>query len=220
MDQDSDVLKMACECYGFGRWAAPYWFIGPEQGQSPDEHNDLKPRAKAWLCLGGGELNDCRKFHELIGEKRLHRETPQLQRTWRPLMLLLMAFLGEPTKNDGLRDYQRDKWGALDGDTCVVELSGMAAHSFKIDRDRNCFLEKRVKIIRERILQHKPKFVVMYGMREKLSWERIADRPFPRENILELGPTILALTPHPTSHGSTNEYWKGLGNRLRLMSSK
>lgn len=73
----------------YGRWGAPYWFIGPEQGQAPEENDDHKPRVKAWLELGGGELTDCREFHVLIGEKRWHRERPKLQSTWRSLLLLL-----------------------------------------------------------------------------------------------------------------------------------
>jgi hypothetical protein len=30
---DKAEEEMARECYGYGRWGAPYWFIGPEQGQ-------------------------------------------------------------------------------------------------------------------------------------------------------------------------------------------
>lgn len=215
MDQEKNVREMGRLSFGFGRWSAPYWFIGPEQAQSPDEHDDLALRAEAWRQLGGGELSDCRAFHANIGENRLHREKPQLQRTWRPLMLLLMTFLGEHTDNDSLRHYQRDKWGTLDGDTCVIELSGMPARSFKVDRDRHRFREDRIKTIRERILQYKPRFVIMYGMSERPDWERIAGQPFPREGVLKIETTVLVLTPHPVSHGSTNQYWMELGRRLR-----
>jgi hypothetical protein len=46
--QSSDTAwreEMARECYGYGRWAAPYWFIGPEQGQG---HDDLRKRYHVW----------------------------------------------------------------------------------------------------------------------------------------------------------------------------
>jgi hypothetical protein len=66
---DQEVREMARRCYGYGRWDAPYWFIGPEPGQARDENNDLMPRAKSWLDLGGGELIDCHAFHSLICEK-------------------------------------------------------------------------------------------------------------------------------------------------------
>jgi hypothetical protein len=67
---DHNIYDMAHQSFGYGRWAAPYWFIGPEQGRTPSENNDLKPRVEAWRYLGGGELIDCHAFHDRIGEKR------------------------------------------------------------------------------------------------------------------------------------------------------
>jgi hypothetical protein len=212
--------EMARRCYGYGHWDAPYWFIGPEPGQARDENDDLRPRVEAWLHFGGGELTDCREFHNRIGEKRWHRERPQLQATWRPLMLLLMAFLERPTSNENLRNYQRDKWGMLSGDTCVIELSGLAAHSFKVPRDRERFRLERINLIRERMRDHHPELVVMYGTSQRESWELIAGRAFPPDNILSLKSTILAFTPHPTSHGLTNAYWGELGERLRQVGRR
>lgn len=125
---------MARENYGYGRWEAPYWFIGPEQGTGRHEKNDpehLEKRVKAWLDLGSHQLNDCREFHRRIEETKLHFKKPvNLQSTWKPLMLLMMTFLKRPVDNNSLRNYQRDRWGALDekgGETCVIELSGLAA---------------------------------------------------------------------------------------------
>ena len=103
---DDGIREMALRCYGYGRWSAPYWFIGPEQGQAPEENDDLKPRVKAWQHLEATELTDCCEFHALIGEKRWHRERPKLQSTWRPLLLLLMTYLGKRTDRDALRNYQ------------------------------------------------------------------------------------------------------------------
>jgi hypothetical protein len=136
-------------------------------------------------------------------------------------MLLLMTFLGEPPepKPNDLRNYQRDKWGALNGETCVIELSGLAANSFKVDRDRKCFREERIEVIHERMVEHKPKFVVMYGKSDKPHWEAITGCCFPSENILKLGPTIAAFATHPTSRGSTNGYWIELGLRLQRSCS-
>lgn len=212
---DRDLSEMARQCFGYGRWEAPYWFIGPEQGQAPAENDDLLPRLRAWHGLGRGELNDCRSFHALIGEKRWHRELPRLQPTWRPLLLLLMTFLGRPTDNESLRRYQRDSWGTLTGEACVIELSGLAAHSLKVNRERECFREERITVIRARIHQHKPALVVMYGLSQSKDWNAIAGQTFPPDNILKVGPTILAVTPHPTSHGIPNTYWTQLGMKLR-----
>ena len=136
---DADVREMAMRSFGYGRWDAPYWFIGPEQAQGRFEENDLKQRVKAWSLFGKYELDDCRAFHAQIRESRWHRSKPALQPTWRPLLILLMAFLGKPVDNETLRAYQRDRWGSRSGETCVIELSGLAAASLAVERDRESF---------------------------------------------------------------------------------
>ncbi len=95
-------LEMANGCFGFGRWDAPYWFIGPEQGKGKDEPEDNTKRARAWHQLGRSELCDCLEFHAKIFDMSWHCSRPSLQRTWRPLMLLLMTFLNEPTNIESL----------------------------------------------------------------------------------------------------------------------
>jgi hypothetical protein len=132
------------------------------------------------------------------------------------LLQLLMTYLGKSsTDRDTLRNYQRDKWGRLDGETCVIELSGLAARNFTIPRDRESFREERVVFIRERMHQHSPELVVMYGMSEVEHWTKIAGKSFPKENIVRLASTTLVCTPHPTSYGMKNEYWTNLGIALR-----
>jgi hypothetical protein len=212
---DKDTLAMARGNYGYGRWEAPYWFIGPEQGMGAHENNDIKRRVKAWLTLGSRELNDCREFHYRIGETRWHCKKPkvELQRTWRPLMLLMMTFLPDrQADNESLRNYQRDRWGALDervGETCVIELSGLAAPSLKESKETGFFLHERIEHIRGKIRDHRPKLVVMYGRQQKESWNAIgraiAGRQFPQDdsspgilpktNVLFQPPTILICTP-------------------------
>ena len=215
MDDDG-IRAMACRFYGYGRWDAPHWFIGPEPGQGRDENNDLRRRAEAWLQLGGRELCDCREFHERICLKKWHGEKPQLQPTWRPLILLLMAFLEKDTDPESLRAYQRDRWGMVSGgETCVIELSGLPANSFKVPRDRKSFREKRIEVIRQRMQTYRPALVVMYGASEKEYWEELVERSFPLNNVLRVGPTIVAFAPHPTSRGQGNAHWKKLGETLR-----
>lgn len=216
---DPEINEMAGGSYGYGRWEAPYWFIGPEQGQAREENDDLAPRAEAWRRLGGGELIDCRTFHDQIGEKRWHRERPQLQPTWRPLILLLMTYLGRHTDNESLRTYQRNEWATVNGETCAIELSGLAANSFQVARDREQFHKKRIAVIRQRMREYGPRLVIMYGLSEINHWNEIAESSIPPDGIQKLGKTILAVARHPTSHGSTNAYWKGFGERLRRCAS-
>src|ERR1700741_2319450 len=58
-------LEMARRSYGYGRWDAPYWFIGPEQGKGRAEPSGNSQRVNAWRKLGENELCDCLDFHEI-----------------------------------------------------------------------------------------------------------------------------------------------------------
>ena len=56
---DADILDMARHWYGYGRWEAKYWFIGPEPGQPEGDNvegDNVRARCKAWIELGRGEL--------------------------------------------------------------------------------------------------------------------------------------------------------------------
>ncbi len=158
---DDATREMARRSYGYGRWDAPYWVIGPEPGMGKHENDDLGLRVEAWHHLGSPELCDACAFHAYINEPQWNREKPKLQSTWRPLILLLMTYLEGKTGNESLREYQRDRWGRVSGgETCVIELSGLAAHSFKVSRDRKLFRHERINVIRQRMLTYKPALVV------------------------------------------------------------
>ena len=137
-------------------------------------------------------------------------------------MLLFMSFLGRPADDESLLKYQRDEWGRLSGETCVIELAGLAAKSYKVPRDRTSFRKERINFIREKILLHKPKLVVMYGVTESRHWEAITAQRFPPENNLTIGRTIFAQTLAPTAHGerAPDYYWKEWGERLRRLSTE
>ncbi len=142
-------------------------------------------------------------------------------------MLLLMTFLARCADSEKLREYQRTEWGKSNGETCVIELSGLAANNLTVTRDRESFREERIKIIAERIRVHRPELVVMYGTGQRQSWERIVSfvraectknvKDPSSDDIFQIGPTTLALTPHPTSHGVGNSYWTNLGEELRAL---
>ena len=223
-----DVRSMARTCYGYGCWDAPYWFLGPEQGMARGENNDLTRRTEAWRHFGSRELDDCREFHFRIGEKRWQGENAELQKTWRKLLLTLMAFRGWATDEVTRLDYQRNKWGRQPGETCVIELSGLAAHNLKVERDRDSFREERIRHIRDRMRAHEPRFVVMYGKDRRYlrAWNQIAEgadsvvqKDFSFADFRRSGSTVLALTPAPTSWGPTNENWIELGERLRRLGT-
>ncbi len=221
MDGGALGLEMARRSYGYGSWDAPYWFVGPEQGKGPKESADNSARVNAWVELGRTELCDCFEFHRLIGEQNWHKSKPRLQTTWRPLILLLLAYRDLDTSPDSLRTYQRDRWGRIgDGETCLIELSGLAAQNLMIPIDRQRFRLERLQEIRERIGAYEPSFVVMYGdsKERREQWEAIAGGPFPSSNILKRGKSLILLAPHPASFQLTDVDWKAMGVSLRKAS--
>jgi len=215
---DDRTREMALRCYGYGRWEAPYWFIGPEQGQG---NETLECRVEAWTALGAKDLCDCREFSERICDDRWHRPNPKPQNTWMPLICLLMGFLGRSTNKESLIAYQRDRWGMLDnGETCVIELLGLPAKSLKTPRDRKTFRAERIDVIRDKIRVHRPKLVVMYGKSHKNSWDQIAlPRAFSEDNVIVCDEgTILFYARHPTNGGPARHWWEDRGKMLRETS--
>ena len=219
MEEMTVEHEMGLRSYGFGRWDAPLWFIGPEQGKGKDEPEDNDRRVEAWKRLGKTELCDCLEFHAQISDLSWHVEGANLQSTWRPLILLLKTFLDQPAGIDNIRTYQRDRWGRVNsGETCVIELSGSAARSSRTPGDRTRFLQKRIEHIRQRMLSFKPVFVVMYGAKEQRYWEEIASCPLIRDGVVKVGSTMIAFTPHPQDRGRRNDDWTKLGKTLRRQS--
>ena len=174
MELTYDELDMAQNFYGYGCWMAPYWFIGPEQAmgrdkeKKPDEQEKAR-RVKTWrdlscLDLDNYGLVDCLRFHCDIKAPQWHRERPKpaLQPTWGKLLLTLLAFREEQTGLEDRRRYQRDKWGRIDGKTCVIELSGLPFPSLKDDGPRYNYREEGIRFIQSKM--HKAMFVIMYGV--------------------------------------------------------
>lgn len=214
----NDEVEMARKFFGYGRWEAPYWFIGPEEGKGPKETADNTERVNTWVKLGRPDLCDCKEFHAEIGEENWHRELPPppLQSTWRPLMLLLKTILNKPADPADLRKYQSERWGRVhEGETCVIELSGQAARGLSTPMDREKFREERVETICKKIREHEPKVVVMYGQSKKKHWERIAGCELELDRPHRVASTLFVFTTHPNTRGRGNSDWGDLGRQIR-----
>ena len=219
--------ELASRCYGYGRWDAPYWFIGPEQGQARWENDDLSARFEAFRKLSKDGLSDCRSFHNEIHETRWHRENPPaaLQPTWKFLILALKAFLQESIEEEGRRRYQRHCWGSSEGETCVIELSGLPATNFNVPRRREVLRQERLEFIHSKMTSFHPRFVIIYGRAQvpywKGFWQQNAVVVANSGEIARLPYTTVAFAPHPTApwrasqYRSANQYWFSLGQKLR-----
>jgi hypothetical protein len=115
-----------------------------------------------------------------------------------------------------------------DGDTCVIELSGLPAKGLRagvmlrgehFTRDQvSEILEERIASIRQRIKENNPQLVLMYGLDGRGYFSDLTERPseFPLAigEIVELESTIMALTYHPVFPGPSNENWTAFGKKL------
>jgi hypothetical protein len=228
METTDPKALAAAHWFGYGRWNAPYWFIGKEPGGSDDPE-----QYASWARLGGTNLIDCRAHDLDCPSKRepgmWHGgEAPPLQRTWRPLITMLLAYEGASDyDSEAVRRYQDERWGRTDGDTAVLELSAIAAQSVsQAEGMRLLHLEDRIATFRRHLAEHPPEFVVFYGlgvdpvheMRYLEHFSAIAQDDLAVDVPVRIGKTVFVAEKHPTAHGTTTEHWIELGHRLRAMT--
>ena len=128
----------------------------------------------------------------------------------------MKTFLREPADLDDIRTYQRVRWGRMaEGETCVIELSGLAAKGADVPIKRRQSRNERVELIFQKIWEHKPKLVVMYGHSEKTEWERIAGVKLELDRPQRVGSTLFVFTTHPNTRGCRNSDWERLGKKLQ-----
>jgi hypothetical protein len=215
-----DVKQRAAKTwFGYGRWEAPFWFLGMEPGGT-DDHASYE----AWEHLGGGELIDCRAHHinpDFPGWARWHSgERPPTQPTWRRLIQLLLAYKGLPTDLDSVRLYQRDQWGSKDGETALLEVSALHSPSLAISVDRESNRAHRIAILHARISEYAPAFVVCYGLGYREIYSQVVGAPFDSDGIARSGKTVCALVEHPTARpGKPASWWENVGRQLRLATA-
>ena len=219
----------AASWFGYGRWDAPYWFVGKEPGGTDDPG-----QYASWDRLGRGELLDCRE-HDLDCPSARKPgmwhagDRPPLQGTWRLLIAAVLAYEGLPTYDEeAVRRYQDLDWGRSAGKTAVLELSAVAARSVaQPEAMRLMHLDDRIQTFRARIAQHPPQFVVFYGAGtdpvHKVPylnhWSEIAQCELVIDEPTIVGTTLFVAEKHPLAHGTTTEHWLALGRRMRAMRS-
>jgi hypothetical protein len=227
--------EMAKHCFGYGRWDAPFWFIGPEQGMS-DDPEEMAFRCKAWWNGGRLELDDCIDFHRRLENlrppkrnkkgKRIddwHGETPNPQTTWSRLIQFLIGFGAQGVTSH--IEYQKHHWGTRAGQTCVAELSGLPAHNFAEKRERSSFLPARLARLSE-ALNGKQEFVLLYGKAPacKTAWSHLTRGAVTvghcsrGEEVYRRGDTLLVQARlHPAGNGQSYEIWNRFGKEVKTL---
>lgn len=209
----ADQREMAQHWYGYGRWEAPYWFVGLEPGG-----DELDACVRLWHRLNKTELLDIVAHHE---EHVLDwfSEYAGTQPTWAKLIWLLLAYKGlEPTR-DATRDYQKKHLGRANDETALLEISCLPAKHNGVPVPREIFRAERIATLHERMLHYAPRFVVFYSpdMRYRNAWEKIAGCELTHDEPVMVGPTACVVTYHPNGERS-KAYWSVMGQKLRSLT--
>jgi hypothetical protein len=218
--------------YGYGRWDAPFWFIGMEEGGG-NSSDEIARRLSVWEELKGPELADLHEFHDRLGVTRHSGPTARLQRTWAALTRIALAAEGRPSRLDDVRRYQGTKLGSGTGQTAIIELLPLPSPSTKHwlyaestlpelasrDEYRRALAPHRIAHLRDKLLRHRPQLVVFYGIQYRSYWDSIAQTEVKKlDSLADARPTahpLFVLAPHPASRGVTGEDYEKIGRLVR-----
>lgn len=205
--------------YGYGDYAAPYWFVGMEEGGDSERMAEVLP---IWHDAGRPELFSMAGW------------LPKIQRTWGGLIRVLFAAQGITPDRAAILDYQQNRLAHDGNETCLLELmplpSPSTGHWFYKDlstrpalQSRQQYLTdvapRRVEGLRVRIAAHRPPLVVFYSKTYWWYWHQVAGVPFAPDPatgvaLADNGATLFVIMPHPTSHGITSAYLAEVGRMI------
>ena len=200
--------------YGYGRWSAPYWFVGMEPGGEED------PRVySSWHEIGEPELLDLKQHSEACHDMKWVGEHPPLQSTWKQLIRIVLGYEGKPADNDDVRAYQRDRLGRTDGQTLLAEISSVNAKSLGVTvPEREAHRAERIATIRRHLEVHQPEFAVFYGLSYRDDYAAIAGGSFDESGYQWNGSTLCSLVRHPAARPTMPAAsWIEKGRDIRKM---
>jgi hypothetical protein len=215
--------------YGYGNYNGQFWFIGMEEGGG-NSFSEVNRRLNAWSSRGKHAVEDVAQYHAEIGLTQWFNEQPKLQPTWNKLIRILLSSNGQVPTTMQVREYQKLLLGRSNSETCLLELLPLPSPSIGLwlyaQHSQLAYLNNRkiyqqyclplrIKHLRERITQSKPKVVVFYGLSYYKYWQIIAgidlqmgtDKFYSGYN----GTTFFVMTKHPAAQGVTNEYFYQVG---------
>ena len=116
--------------------------------------------------------------------------------------------------------YQRNQWGAKDGETALPEVSAIRARNYLMDVDRISQRDHRIAVIRDRLATSQPEIAVFYGKTCRDIYAQIAQVPFDNNGYAWCGSTLCALVPHPAARSlpsamNSDNWWVGKGIEMR-----
>lgn len=231
---DALLEKFMGSFYGYGNYSAGIWFIGMEEGGG-GKFGEVRRRLETWQSRGEHELEDVRTYHEALGLDQFFKDPVKLQFTWARLIRLYLSANGLETDQAAVRDFQKEKLGRHGGDTCLVELMPLPSpgtNRWKYKEwsrlpylsDREAYMQAilpiRLSHLKSRIAEHRPRWVVLYGKKYKVYWEKIAGKqmaPVPSYGLesCQDKTTGYLLIQHPAAWGSKNAEFIAAGKFIR-----
>lgn len=220
--------------YGYGNLNAPFWFIGMEEGGGSSVR-EINTRIETWRNRGSKEVEDLFEYHCAIGITQFFGRKAKLQTTWNKIIRVVLSAQEQNVDTDKVRDYQNRLLARKNGETCILELLPLPSPNSTSWLYKDCsqldFLRSReeyrrqvtrfrIPAIRNKVLEHKPKAVVFYGISYKDHWTEIASIDAFSEikndiSYRKQGSTIFICSQHPASKGITSEYFHRIGNLIK-----
>jgi hypothetical protein len=240
---DETLLQTFIETfYGYGNYAGDYWFVGMEEGCDTCDFAEISKRLSVWQGRGSHELEDVKGYHLDLGITWPFEAKPALQSTWKGLIRILLLAEGQQPTVEQMRLYQRDVWGRVDGESCLLELlplpSRSTGHWIYADHSDLSFLSTRVAYmeacagqraahIHRRIVEHRPKAVIFYSMNSwyRKWWQAIAGVEFveaaeERLYWARVDGTTFVIMNHPTAFGVSNRYLQAVATKMSSNSTE
>jgi hypothetical protein len=161
--------------YGYGHYAAGYWFVGMEEGGG-GSLEEIACRLAAWDKRGRKELEDVVDYSREVGITCYFDERGVLQPTWNKIIRMLLSIEGHKPSANQVREYQRNRLARSNGASCLVELLPLPspgtnrwlyyAENSKLPflKDRKTYIAhvrpQRIMHLRRRIEEYRPRVVV------------------------------------------------------------
>lgn len=215
--------------FGYGSFAADYWFIGMEEGLG-EEINEVYKRLDIWDELGKPELTDMADFYKRLGKGEFFNHPVKVQKTWSRLSRLALAFRGKDVNENSVKNHQGFQLGRKGKDTCLLELMPLPSPNTaewhynmwsdipylknRESYDEAC-LPFRTANLHRLINEHHPKVVIFYGKTRVKEWRHVAgsDIGFKQQDEFEVSisnTTLFLIIQHP-AWGVSNMYLDTIG---------
>lgn len=223
--------------FGYGNYTGRYWFVGMEEGGG-NTLSEVELRVRLWTQRGQRELEDVADYHRALGATQFFTQPTVIQPTWNKLIRVVLATQQSTPTLDMVKTYQREMFGRLDSNICLLELLPLPSPSIgkwiysdfvaveglqSRETYRNHYAAFRALHLKRKIAEHRPMAVVFYSVDSwyRQWWQMIADTTFEVSNIdgaiyysAFLRDTKFFVVKHPASRGITNDYYHQIGRLL------